>query len=727
MENLSFKDYYIQKGIRSAYYYDSYLCVHVYRRHYGRFAVLKKFHPRLNNTGFLSKYFERLESVADKKIDQACRIFDFGTFNQEGYVGEEYVPGTRLSTILDQLAQSNTRPPLDLALISLYSLAKAIKRFHEQGIMHGGISPRSIFIPAKLEFVLTDFHLAATALSCGIEPDALDRPFMAPEILAGQALCRSSDIYSVAALGFYVLANEQYHVEQDFEQQSTKILRDFGMQEFMPDLLELLKGCLVADPGNRLDSPEKLYHKMETLMQPYFSRDRSAVKYFMEDLIAGDLESEQEELKQLGSEFAKTLSITMLDYEQFDQAVKEDIDKQASQSLDSELGEIFSEPTESLGADEETYQEAQQETAPPKDTTEEDKKPFDIEVSEEELEAIRSSIGIEDESSESELAEDEDEQPISYSLQDVQHFFEDEQESIEEMEGEALSEEDEDEDWEEKRISQIEEEIAASESVSTEQIEVSTSQEGSESYTDEQDQEEKGLDLAEEVKLSEEIPTDTVIDKAMIDDALEDTEEYGEDEEYTETEALDPVEGTETAQEGEQLSSETLPSEDIYDRYDASQVVIHKKFDIPAKSEEEIQKERDTLESKRQKEQKLLDEQEREDQVISISPKKAKYIRIGFIAFFFLIIFGGLLYYAETHYDDWFEAWGDKAFINDDYQKALRFYNIALKNAPDNVELKQKIYKTKLRIEGLQPSSHPSKPVPKTEPSEEVENQQQLK
>jgi serine/threonine-protein kinase len=108
-----------------------------------------------------------------------------------------------------ELLKESGRQPLEAVLDVLAQISDGLEYTHDHGVVHGDVSPGNILIAEEGGTAkLADFGLARAR-----EDASADRPehvlgtpgYIAPEILAGSPPSPSSDLYSLAAVGYSLL------------------------------------------------------------------------------------------------------------------------------------------------------------------------------------------------------------------------------------------------------------------------------------------------------------------------------------------------------------------------------------------------------------------------------------------------------------------------------------------------------------------------------------------
>ena len=239
-----------------------YLAEHMLLR---RPCAVKLIRSEHANDGRSLQRFEReVRSMATLTHWNTVEIFDYG-HAEDGtfYYVMEYLPGQTL----DALVTHHGPLPPARAVHFLRQICMALREAHGIGLLHRDIKPGNVFACERggVHDVakLLDFGLVQ---SSGITKDAKltvigsivgSPPFMSPEQASGKALDNRSDIYSVGALGFYLLSGQP-----PFPRETAMEMLMAHAYEPVPEFDSLLKGvpkdvedvirrCLEKDPAKR--------------------------------------------------------------------------------------------------------------------------------------------------------------------------------------------------------------------------------------------------------------------------------------------------------------------------------------------------------------------------------------------------------------------------------------------------------------------------------------------
>jgi serine/threonine-protein kinase len=170
-----------------------------------RVAVKVLAEPLASDTRCLRQFRLEAELWAGLAHPRIVAVFDTGTVPRP-FIVMELVPG--MSALA--LARGPRRPRLDRTISILAQVAEALAFAHDNDVVHRDVAPGNVLIQRSDRAVkLTDFGLACRA---GDEARnhrgdvAGTYGYMAPEVLRGETVTPLSDLYSLGALAYRLLA-----------------------------------------------------------------------------------------------------------------------------------------------------------------------------------------------------------------------------------------------------------------------------------------------------------------------------------------------------------------------------------------------------------------------------------------------------------------------------------------------------------------------------------------
>ncbi len=237
---------------------------------------------------------------AEIKHENLLAIYDFGSLpNRQPYIVMQYVEAGTLAKVLKE---KNLLEP-ELARMIFLQLARALGTLHENGLLHGDISPENVFLEEVADGNYQTY-LSSFSLRRAIENDGSNGPvpgaayfrsgtpaYMSCEQCTDGEMDSRSDLYSLAALMYRTLLGHvpfeaendllvmQKHVKEEAYMSSSERAR-IGEK-----LADLIMRCLAKDPDARIQSALLLEKELaeckieqegereiETRTSPLFSR-----------------------------------------------------------------------------------------------------------------------------------------------------------------------------------------------------------------------------------------------------------------------------------------------------------------------------------------------------------------------------------------------------------------------------------------------------------------------
>jgi hypothetical protein len=204
----------------------------------------------------LEREFHTLAQLRHPRI---IEVYDYGVDEQGPYYTMELLDGVDL--------EHGGRVPWREACALLRDIASSLAIVHSRGLLHRDVSSRNVRRTADGRAKLIDF---GAMVSMGVANDVVGTaPFMAPEVLQMQALDARADLFSLGALGYYLLTGRHA-----FPARRTADLRDAwrsrpaSPSRVVPETPEALSALLLQllalDRGAR---PQTAAEVMERLCQ----------------------------------------------------------------------------------------------------------------------------------------------------------------------------------------------------------------------------------------------------------------------------------------------------------------------------------------------------------------------------------------------------------------------------------------------------------------------------
>jgi serine/threonine-protein kinase len=164
----------------------------------------------------LARFEREVKATAELTHPNTIRIFDFGvTDDGVWFYVMELLTGMDLATLVKRVGPLSPGRAVHLVTQAARALAEA----HRRGIVHRDIKPHNIFscaVGGEVDYVkVLDFGIARTVDAPAVEAHLTATgtvpgtpKYMAPEVSIGQQAMPASDVYSLAAVMFFLLTGK---------------------------------------------------------------------------------------------------------------------------------------------------------------------------------------------------------------------------------------------------------------------------------------------------------------------------------------------------------------------------------------------------------------------------------------------------------------------------------------------------------------------------------------
>jgi predicted Ser/Thr protein kinase len=158
----------------------------------------------------VERFYREARAAATLRHPGICPIYDVGQANGIHYISMAYIEGATLSALIRERALPD---PLEITKI-IRSLALALQKAHEKGVVHRDLKPGNVMIDADNEPIIMDFGLAhrigeETRLTqSGV---LVGSPaYMSPEQIEGKPenVGPATDIYSLGVIMYEMLTGQ---------------------------------------------------------------------------------------------------------------------------------------------------------------------------------------------------------------------------------------------------------------------------------------------------------------------------------------------------------------------------------------------------------------------------------------------------------------------------------------------------------------------------------------
>jgi len=219
----------------------------------------------------VERFMQEARAAASLVHGNIVQIYEVGCVDDVHFIAEEYVAGP---TLKQWLHERGTLSPQQ-AVSVLEQVAAALDRAWKQKIVHRDIKPENLLVTPAGEVKVADFGLARITLSGeGLdlthEGTTLGTPlYMSPEQVEGHELDSRSDLYSLGATLYHLIAGRPPFDTGSPLSVALAHVRETPrpLQQLRPEFPEVLTGLidrlLAKDPAARYADPAELLEALQ--------------------------------------------------------------------------------------------------------------------------------------------------------------------------------------------------------------------------------------------------------------------------------------------------------------------------------------------------------------------------------------------------------------------------------------------------------------------------------
>lgn len=169
---------------------------------------VREYHNQFCHPSLVEKIQQAVYSVADLAHPNIVRVLDcVYTEEQKLYV----VYDTPYEGCLGDIVAKIEKLPETQLLSILGEVGKALEYAHSRQIIHGAINPQNIDVMANGQIKLRNFYIDDLLNSFVLTQGrtVVDGTYLAPEQLRGERSVRTTDIFALGVLAYYVLSGRK--------------------------------------------------------------------------------------------------------------------------------------------------------------------------------------------------------------------------------------------------------------------------------------------------------------------------------------------------------------------------------------------------------------------------------------------------------------------------------------------------------------------------------------
>ncbi|MEA2428321.1 MAG: eukaryotic-like serine/threonine-protein kinase [Thermoleophilaceae bacterium] len=201
---------------------------------------------RMLDTQYVKRFEIEARLLLQLEHPRVVKVLDhFQDSDGVYYIVMDLIPGTDLGRVLEE--RGNPGLPVDEVLEWARQVCEALQYVHAQQIVHRDVKPQNL-IEGENGIVLVDFGVATQLNATDTGTVGVGTPrFMAPEVFAGGAVSARSDVFSLGATVWNLLAGSAPVYADD-----TKLADQ--VEGVTPELEQTLRASLEIIPERRIAS-----------------------------------------------------------------------------------------------------------------------------------------------------------------------------------------------------------------------------------------------------------------------------------------------------------------------------------------------------------------------------------------------------------------------------------------------------------------------------------------
>jgi serine/threonine protein kinase len=282
-----------------------------------KLCVIKKVITEKTEPAKVNRFLDEAKVVLRLSHGNLVSTFDAGEVSGELYIAMELVEGKDLREIWNRCVRTRTRIPVDVALVVVREVARALAYVHSYGglrLVHRDVAPPNILLSYFGEVKLTDFGLARSVLKQEHTAPGVvfgRASYLAPEQARGEVADARTDVYSLGIVLWELLTGQPYLQLAGLDPvTSLSLVRNPKTQPpstrapwIVPDLDAVVMRALAADRSVRYQSAEEMRRELADVMTRLAPRaDEERIAEFLRGLYGEVVREESAERDRLLTE-----------------------------------------------------------------------------------------------------------------------------------------------------------------------------------------------------------------------------------------------------------------------------------------------------------------------------------------------------------------------------------------------------------------------------------------
>jgi beta-lactam-binding protein with PASTA domain len=192
---------------------------------------------------FVQRFYQEAQAAARLSHPKIVNTYDVGENDGTNYIVQEYVGGETLAALIARQGKL----PEAAAVRYAQQVCRALSAAHRADLLHRDIKPSNILVTPDDDVRVADFGIAGAAETQGSSSDAImgSVPYCAPEVLAGDAVAESADLYSVGVVLYEMLTGARPYPGDTAQEITASQARGESAIEFPADISPAMRATLL--------------------------------------------------------------------------------------------------------------------------------------------------------------------------------------------------------------------------------------------------------------------------------------------------------------------------------------------------------------------------------------------------------------------------------------------------------------------------------------------------
>jgi eukaryotic-like serine/threonine-protein kinase len=225
------------------------------------------FHP-----DFRERFRAEIETLRKLHHPNIVQIFGYGEQDDQIFYAMEYVSGSSLEA---QLARGRAFDWREVARFGI-EIALALRHAHDRGVIHRDIKPGNLLLTEEGSLKLSDFGIARLFWKTRVTGAGNvigTAEFMAAEQAEGRAVDQRSDLYSLGAVLYVLLARRPLYNARSFVEmlQKQRLEKPTPLRSIAADVPvefeQIIHRLLEKDPERRFATATVVQRRLEAMLE----------------------------------------------------------------------------------------------------------------------------------------------------------------------------------------------------------------------------------------------------------------------------------------------------------------------------------------------------------------------------------------------------------------------------------------------------------------------------